>query len=163
MFADIHIERLTPEAGERLRKIRLRALQDAPDAFEASYEETAARPAESWARQLADLATFVAVEGDRDVAMVRGGPHEAVADTAYLISMWVAPEARGRGVGEALIDALARWAKAAGYARVVLDVGTHNRYASALYIRAGFTAVNEPRALPPPRAHLREQRMARTL
>lgn len=160
-MSDIHIERLTPDAGERLRTIRLRALQDAPDAFEASYEESAARPPESWARQLADLATFVAVDGERDVGMVRAGPHGSLVDTAYLISMWVAPEARGRGVGHALIDAIVEWAKAAGYARVVLDVGTHNRYASALYARAGFKAVDEPRASPPPREHMREQRMAR--
>jgi ribosomal protein S18 acetylase RimI-like enzyme len=159
----IRIERLKTDAGERLRTIRLRALQEAPYAFEATYEESAARPPESWARQLADLATFVAVDGGHDVGMVRAGPHGVLADAAYLISMWVAPEARRRGVGNALIDAIVHWAKATGYARVVLDVGTHNPHAIALYVRAGFVAMDAPRALPSPREHLREQQMARAL
>jgi len=160
---DIRIQRLKTDAGERLRANRLRALQDAPHAFEATYEESAARPPESWKRQLADLATFVAVDGEHDVGMVRGGPHSILADTAYLISMWVAPEALGRGVGQALIQAIVQWAKATGYARVVLDVGTHNTRAIALYARSGFVAVDEPRPLPAPREHLREQQMARVL
>lgn len=159
----IRIERLETDAGERLRTIRLRALQEATYAFEATYAESAARPPESWARQLADLATFVAVDGEHDVGMVRGGPHGVLADAAYLLSMWVAPEARGRRVGQALIEAIVQWAKATGYARVVLDVGTHNPHAIALYARSGFVVVDEPRPLPAPREHLREQQMTRAV
>jgi len=130
------IEQLTTMEGERLRTIRLRALRDAADAFASTYDDSAARPEESWTRQLAELATFVAVDDARDVSLVHGGRHDSLGDTACLISMWVASEARGRGVGIMLIDAVVRWARAADYGRVVLDVGTHNSHATALYAPA---------------------------
>lgn len=158
----ITIERLTTSEGARLRTIRLRALRDAPDMFGSTYEETEARPAESFAQQLEDLATFVAVDDGRDVGLVRGGPHESLADAAYLISMWVEPEARGQGVGIALIEAVVRWATHDGYARVVLDVGTHNVHAIALYARAGFIEGGEP-LLPPPRPGVVEIQMGLAL
>jgi ribosomal protein S18 acetylase RimI-like enzyme len=158
----LKIERLTASEGARLRTIRLRALSDAPDMFGTTYEETEARPAESFAQQLEDLATFVAVDDGRDVGLVRGGPHESLENAAYLISMWVAPEVRGQGIGIALIDAVVRWAKQDGYARVVLDVGTHNVHAIALYARAGFIEGGEP-LLPPPRVGVVEIQMSLSL
>lgn len=132
------IERLTTHDAERLRTIRLRALQDAPDAYSATYEETAARPPESWRRQIDELATFAAVEEGCDLGLVRCRRHESLADAADLLSMWVAPEARGRGIGMALIDTVADWARSAGLLRLVLEVRLHNAHALALYTRAGF-------------------------
>jgi ribosomal protein S18 acetylase RimI-like enzyme len=52
----------------------------------------------------------------------------------------VAPEARGRGVGSALIEALCAEARARGYAEVRLDVIDTNPRARALYERQGFIA-----------------------
>jgi GNAT superfamily N-acetyltransferase len=157
----ISIERITATDGQRLRAIRLRALRDAPDAFASTYEEAAARGEESWSRQLAVLATFVAVEDGHDVGLVRGGPDDARGDTAGLLSMWVAPEARGRGVGIALIDAVIHWARATGYVRVVLDVGAHNEPAKQLYARAGF--VTSDQQVPPTREGIPEIRLERLL
>lgn len=53
----------------------------------------------------------------------------------------VAPEARGRGIGTLLIEALCREARARGYREVRLDVVDTNRRARALYERRGFEAV----------------------
>ena len=70
----MEIQRLTTEETERLRELRLRSLRDAPDAFAARLDVTAARPHESWVQQLRDLATFVAVIDGRDVGIVRCAP-----------------------------------------------------------------------------------------
>ena len=70
--------------------------------------------------------------------LVRCRRHESLADAADLLSMWVAPEARGRGIGMALIDTVADWARSAGLLRLVLEVRLHNAHALALYTRAGF-------------------------
>jgi ribosomal protein S18 acetylase RimI-like enzyme len=150
------VVRLKLGEGARLRAIRLRALRDAPDAFASTYEEAAALPPESWSDQLRRLVTFVAVRENSDVGLVRCAPDDTRPDTAWLISMWVAPEARGHGVGERLIDAAVDWARAEGATRVLLDVADDNRPAIALYARKGFEPNGEVSTLPPPRQHIRE-------
>ena len=152
----MEIRRLEAHEGLRLRTIRLRALADAPDAFGSTYGEAADRPPESWAAQLQEIATFVAVVDGEDVGLVRGARDDARTDAAWLISMWVAPEVRGRGVGEALIDAVVEWTRAIGARRLLLDVGDHNRPAIALYARKGFEPNGTTGSLPAPRSHIRE-------
>jgi GNAT superfamily N-acetyltransferase len=161
ILCDVKIEQLTPDETERLRRIRLRSLRDAPEAFAATFEESAARPPESWVQALRDLATFVAVVDGADVGMVRGAPPGLVAgpgsSCASLISMWVAPEQRGKGVGDALVDAVIGWARASGFARLRLEVVDENARAVALYARKGFVQTGPPVRCAPPREHLSEQ------
>jgi GNAT superfamily N-acetyltransferase len=150
------IERLTVGDGDRLRAIRLRALRDAPKAFAATLDETAARPLDTWNRQLEQLATFVATVNIHDIGLVRGSPHDHLADAAYLVSMWVAPEARRRGIGLALVDAVVNWARTQGHGRLLLDVGEQNAPAIALYERAGFVSSGQMSTLQSHRGPIRE-------
>jgi len=55
--------------------------------------------------------------------------------------MYVAPDARGRGIGRALLARLEDEARALGLTRVVLETGTRQTQALALYRRAGFTDI----------------------
>lgn len=55
--------------------------------------------------------------------------------------LFVAPEARGLGVGTALLDAVTEEAKRRGYAQVRLDVVDTNTRAKALYRHVGFKEV----------------------
>jgi hypothetical protein len=89
----VTIERLRPGDGERLRAIRLRSLQDAPEVFATTWEEAAGWSLETWNRHLEERPTFIATARGSDHGLVRGARNEQVPDTAYLISMWVAPEA----------------------------------------------------------------------
>ena len=89
----MEMKRLSIDEGLRLRTIRLRALADAPDAFASTHAEVAARPPEIWPKQLQEIATFVAVHDGKDVGLVRCASDAHHQDTAWLISMWVAPEA----------------------------------------------------------------------
>lgn len=59
-----------------------------------------------------------------------------------LDGLFVAPEARGRGVGTRLLEAISAEAAARGYAEVRLDVIDANTRARALYERLGFRAVD---------------------
>ena len=77
-------QRLAAHEGLRLRTIRLRALADAPDAFGSTYDESAARPLDSWAAQLQEIATFVAVVDGEDVGLVRGARDDLQPDAAWL-------------------------------------------------------------------------------
>ena len=152
----IDIQRLAAHEGPRLRAIRLRALAEAPDAFGSTCDEAAALPLDSWTEQLQSMATFAAIVDGEDVGLVRGARDDARTDAAWLISMWVAPEVRGQGVGEALVGAVVEWARAGGARRLLLDVGDHNRPAIALYARMGFEPNGTTGSLPAPRSHIRE-------
>jgi ribosomal protein S18 acetylase RimI-like enzyme len=60
------------------------------------------------------------------------------ADDAYLSRIAVAPAARGRGLGAALLEAFLDDARAAGARRAVLEVSPAHVAARALYRRFGF-------------------------
>jgi ribosomal protein S18 acetylase RimI-like enzyme len=152
----IEIQRLSTDEALRLRYIRLRALADAPDAFGSTYAEVSTYPLEIWQQQLREIATFVAIYDGKDVGLVRCASDEQYHDTAWLISMWVAPEARGQGVGNALIDAVIESARSSGASRLLLDVGDHNQQAIALYVRKGFQPNGKTGSFPAPRNNIRE-------
>jgi ribosomal protein S18 acetylase RimI-like enzyme len=153
------VEELRNGDGPRLKAIRLRALADAPDAFATTVKEARSWTIESWESQIEKLQTFIWREGEVDLGMVRGGQHEGDPDAGCLISMWVAPEARLRGIGGALVDEVIAWARRRGFRRLVLDVGTSNVAARSLYESRGFDETGVTGALPPPRQHVKELEM----
>lgn len=159
----MEVYRLTESEGERLRAIRLRSLRDAPDAFGSTYEENAERSTSDWNEQVGTLPTFVAVKDGSDVGMVRGAPDHTRADIGWLISMWIAPEARGQGAGDLLIGVVIEWARDSGLRQLMLDVGDSNEPAIGLYRRMGFERTGETGTLPPPREHILEHQRALTL
>ena len=154
------IERLRPVDWARLKRLRIAALTDTPDAFGATVASAQARSPQQWREQVQSLPTFVAIINDNDVGLTRGAPHDKDPHSAMLISMWVAPEARGLGAGERLVETTAKWARSHGYARLMLDVTDDNAPAIALYARLNFQATGETGSLPPPRTHIREHRRA---
>jgi ribosomal protein S18 acetylase RimI-like enzyme len=160
---ELTIERLAPDGWPRLRALRLRALADSPDAFGTTLAQDEARPIGDWRMRLeiAENATFLANENGTDIGLVVGTPWEweKSAQAAGLFAMWVAPEARGAGVGGALVDAVISWARAEGFARVLLDVADSNGPAIRLYESKGFLPTGNTGSLPPPRDHIPEHEL----
>ena len=130
-------------AGEwaLLRRLRLAALADAPDAFARTLAEEAPRPDAEWARTHAatagspDELSLVAEQDAHAVGIVYA---RSVAGTMHLHAMWVAPAAREQGVGRALVEAVLAWARRRGACAVLLQVTESNGPAIRLYERAGF-------------------------
>ena len=60
------------------------------------------------------------------------------AETIELKRFYVDPARRGAGVGRAVIGALEAWAIELGYRAAVLETGTRQAAAIALYERAGY-------------------------
>lgn len=58
--------------------------------------------------------------------------------TLILNDLFVAPDARGHGVGAALLGAARAHARSAGATRMTLSTAVDNSAAHALYIRAGW-------------------------
>jgi ribosomal protein S18 acetylase RimI-like enzyme len=144
----VAIRPVRADEWRRWRETRLRMLRDDADFFSTRYEDMVREPDQTWRDWIADAAAgrektlFVAEESGRWLgvvgAFVRVNPREV-----QLISMWVDPRARGRGVAHDLIRAVAGWTAARGSTRVVLFVQEANEPAQTLYRRAGFRATGD--------------------
>ncbi|MDX6233318.1 MAG: hypothetical protein QOH68_2333 [Nocardioidaceae bacterium] len=123
-----------PDDWADWRLLRQRSLAEDPDAFSSSTlmwtgdNDTEER----WRARLADGPCFVAYDDNRPVGMVAG---RLVEGAAELISMWVAPEARRRGVGRELIERIVAWSDARPLSLRVMD---GNQAAVTVYERQGF-------------------------
>jgi ribosomal protein S18 acetylase RimI-like enzyme len=65
-------------------------------------------------------------------------------EDCWLEDLFVSADARGRGVGRALVDAAVERARARGCRRIQLDVNEQNGEALALYRSTGFTTEPKP-------------------
>lgn len=128
----LDVRAITPDDWSAWRTIRLRALAEAPDSFGSRLDEVDDREPTWRARIEAAEACYLAFAGDAVVGMVAADP---VSDGIALQSMFVVDEARGRGVGPRLIDAVVT---VAGRRQLVLGVMAANAPAIRAYERAGF-------------------------
>ncbi len=151
---------VTDQDWQTLRAVRLRALEQNPEAFGSTLEREQDQPAEYWRRRIAAGVWFIAWDGPEPVGLA-----SAVTSLTghQLNAMWVDPARRGRGVGDALVAAVLDRARAEGAATVSLTVGEDNAAARSLYLRAGFrpTGARGPHPRDPGRWH--EQLRARLL
>ena len=140
----IKTERIKPHQGELLRELRRRALQDAPNAFLENYDDVSKHPIERWEASAKKHATsphsanfFGFLEGEL-LGMVGAYVSEGEPDIVNLCAMWVAPEARQKGLGQALVERVLIWAKDAQAKKVCLWVNTENVTAKKFYRSCGF-------------------------
>jgi ribosomal protein S18 acetylase RimI-like enzyme len=165
--ADIRIRRFAPHEWPAYRALRLRSLADAPNAFGSSLKAEEAWAHELWMARLTAAAVsgrdcpLVAESAEADGTMFGLLWAKCDAEDAGIVNlfqMWVAPEARGRGVAAALLDEAVAWARSIEARLVQLGVVCDNNAAVQLYTRAGFRKVG---ALEPirPGSALLEQTM----
>lgn len=93
-----------------------------------------------------DAADFAPPRGTFLVAYLDGRPAacggiRAHGPDAELKRLYVIPEARRRGLATAVLTELERRARAAGYARLILETGTRQPEAIALYRALGYTEI----------------------
>jgi GNAT superfamily N-acetyltransferase len=147
------VERLGEDDWVAFREIRLRSLLDSPDAFGSTYGEESSQAEHAWrdwagGRWRGGDAAVFAIRGENATlaGTATGAEYEAETGVAYVYAMWVAPDARGAGVGRALVEAVADWARGRGCDRLVLNVTETNEVARRFYAACGFadTGVREP-------------------
>jgi ribosomal protein S18 acetylase RimI-like enzyme len=124
------------------RRVRRAALADAADAFGATLAEWsgAGDTEERWRARLAGVPlNLLLSSGGAPVGMVSATAPDDDG-RVWLISLWVAPGARGHGVGDEAVRQVLAWAAARHPgSRVALSVRTWNEAAVRLYRRHGFT------------------------
>lgn len=141
---------------ERFWRLRLRALQEAPEAFSSSYEETAQTPLPDLielqrARMSPENVVFLAEE-DGEFVGITGLYRETRLKTKHKGQIWgvyVLPEWRGCGVAHALMQRAIDYARGwVGLELLHLSATASNTAALHLYESLGFvTWGTQPKAL----------------
>ena len=129
------------------RALRLRALQEAPDAFGSSFANEAMRSDAAWAQRILAATTsgkdcpLFACHGKQVCGLIWCKLSADQPSQADLYQMWVTPEARGRGAGRALLEAAVDWARKKGCRELHLGVTAADSPALRLYQSHGFRAL----------------------
>jgi ribosomal protein S18 acetylase RimI-like enzyme len=130
---------------------RLRALQDTPLAFGSTYAKELQFSDADWQKRVdqwnsGTSSAYLAWDGSSPCGIA--GCHLRPGDptTAHLISMWVAPTYRRRGVGQLLVNRIIDWARLRNAHALSLMVTSSNDPAIRFYHQFGFakTGRTEP-------------------
>jgi len=143
MRMDVHVA--TPEEYEEAGRVTASAYREFVTPGETSWEE--------YLDHIADVAgragrsvVLVASDGARIVGSATLELGERIddndpplaTDEAHVRMLGVDPDARGRGVARALMDACVRHARAAGRSRITLNTTERMKTAKAMYEAMGF-------------------------
>ena len=137
------VRRAVPGDEAIIRRVRLAALADQPAAFESTLERERTRTEAEWRTWIERGAIFVLERPDGACGIAAGIPHTTEPAAVFLVSMWVAPVARGTGAGDQLVAAVLDWAESRGAHEVCLHVTQGNARAQAFYVRNGFRLTGE--------------------
>lgn len=142
----IEVRDTAPDDWRDWRVVRLRALEEAPYAFGSKLADWQGDGdlEQRWRSRLTTVPKNVIAWLDGSPVGQAGGMHTDVQGRPELISMWVAPEARGTGAGDGLIQAIRQWAIDDGAHSLALWVKVDNRAAIGLYERQGFVRSAAP-------------------
>lgn len=132
---------VSPDDWRLWRELRLTALADAPGAFSSTLAEWsgAGDTEQRWRARLEGVALNLVLTCDGEAVGMVSATAPDGDRPAELISMWVAPTGRGRGVGDEAVRQVLAWVRGNFPASdIVLSVKTDNDYAIRLYERHGF-------------------------
>jgi ribosomal protein S18 acetylase RimI-like enzyme len=139
---------LNEKDAEAFWKIRLRALQENPESFGASYEEILERGIAGTAQGLGrregapENVTFGAFDEKGQLVGLTGFRREEEAKKRHkgvIWGMYVPNELRKQGIGKALLEAAVEYAKSLpGLETINLAVVLTNKEARLLFISHGF-------------------------
>ena len=134
------------------RSLRLRAVDESPDAFRSVLAQESAEADEWWRELIASAADhphglLLVAEADSDPVGMMFGRLDDAGEVLDVGAMWVDPELRRKGIGRGLLDAALDWARAAGASKAELWVTAGNDAAKQLYETAAFALTGDEEPL----------------
>jgi len=147
------LEQITEANAMAFKAVRLAALQDSPTAFESVYANELLIADDKWIERArkwggSNSRAFLANDNGCYCGIAAGTIDPNETSQAYLLSMWVMPSYRQRGVGRLLVNAVLDWAATTTATKVVLDVTATNEAAIAFYESLGFVKTGNTKPYP---------------
>jgi ribosomal protein S18 acetylase RimI-like enzyme len=155
MTQSTSVRSFSPEEWPIYKALRLQALEESPNAFGSTLAMELERTDNAWTERLKNAASsgqdcaFLAESAGTPSGLVWAKADPNDPSTVHILQMWVAPSARGRGVGYTLLKAAILWAKQYGARSAKLGVTCGDTSASRLYQRAGFVELGAPEPIRP--------------
>lgn len=150
------IRRAAGDDAERVRRLRLDALRNHPQAFASDYESSQVEGIDFWRERIASQAEkgegiiIVAEAGEKLVGMtgLYRGSRVRTRHSGTIWGVYVDPEWRGLRLGDVLVEAAVAWGREQGVVVAKLAVITTNIPAINSYLRCGFQVFGvEPKAI----------------
>jgi len=142
---------ITPAAWANLKEVRLRALADTPFAFGSTFADESQLTDADWQERAVKWtsdrsAAYLAWDGDLPCGIAAGFLDLENRAIAHLVSMWVAPTHRRRGVGRLLVNNVIDWGRSRQAVSLNLMVTSCNCGAMRFYESMEFfkTGRTEP-------------------
>lgn len=145
----VHVRRVAEHEWSMVRDVRLRALMEGVDVSAAVLAREQRFAEQHWRSRIRTSPTWLGLDEDlvaRGIVSMISEPGSP-ADDRHVVGLWVAPEARRRGLGWALLDAVRAAAGADGARSLSVWVTDGDLAAGDLYVRAGFERTGERHAL----------------
>ena len=135
------------------RLLRLESLEESPRAFGSTLAREQAFSDADWQARISDL-SYIAYDGDEPVGL--GGGYRPEPSRIEVVSMWVHPSHRGRGLSRSLLDVIVGIGRAEN-ATVELYVDRANAAARGAYLSYGFVPTGDTMPLSADPDHLAER------
>ncbi len=140
------IRNLVADDVESYRRLRLEAIAESPAAVKRSVQEASEEPVEAIRARITPtmLQIFFGAYAEKELVGMAGMVREPNAKTkhaATIISVYVTPVFRSKGISNQLLQKIIDHAKAnAEIVQLTLSVNTANPVAHALYTKLGFVS-----------------------
>lgn len=145
----ILLEQITAQNAVEFKTVRLAALLDTPSAFASTYERETLLTDEEWLERACKWSgpesnAYLARDGRAYCGIGAGVLADDNKSQVYLLSMWVAPTNRRRGIGRILVNAILNWAQEMSAVEIQLDVGQQQRGGSGFLRKSQFQKNRSP-------------------
>jgi GNAT superfamily N-acetyltransferase len=162
-MADTTVRVLDEAEWSLYRDVRLRALEESPDAFTSTLAEEAPQDEQFWRDRMNRAHRLLAERKKLPVGVISVGPYDRDPEAGEVFGLYVVPEARGAGVSWRLVEAAAALATSNGYRQLYYWVGTDNGRAVGFANNFGFRTTGARRPARPADVQLGDQEVAMVL
>lgn len=147
-MSEINVRVLGEDEWEMYKEMRLRALQESPEAFVADYETEVDYEEDFWRTRMRRSARLLAERDGEAVGILSLRGNDKLFDNAAeIFGLWVPQNLRGSGVAARLVQSAAKAANGDGHTQLVYWVGTDNGRAVAFASSYGFRPTEHRRRM----------------